>query len=125
MIEINFYQPEGLTTKGLKKWTDVVGSSYLMLNNYYKKEIPRLQRDDFKNWQYHDQFIRDRESWDKLNVILRNVPRHDLEEVFNSDNSVSVILSNLIQEVICLREELQRQEGEIDRLNSKVGYDDY
>lgn len=124
MIQINFHQPEGLTKKGLKKWTDAVGSSYEM-NHYFQREFPRLQREDFKDWQSHDKFIKDKDSWDKISGVLHDVSRYDLEEVFDSDNSISNILSNLIQEVISLKEELSHHDSQLSRLENKVGYDDY
>lgn len=124
MIQINFHQPEGLTKNGLKKWTDAVGSSYEM-NHYFQREFPRLQREDFKDWQSHDKFITDKDSWDKISGVLHDVSRYDLEEVFDSDNSISDILSNLIQEVISLREITSEHESQINRLEYKVGSDDY
>lgn len=123
MIQINFQQPEGLTKKGIKKWADAVGSYYEM-NHYFRKEFPILQREDFKEWQFYDKFKRDKYFWEKISGLLHDVPRHDLEEVFEHDNSVSVILSNLIQEVIYLREEVSNHESQINRLEYKVDDDD-
>lgn len=95
------------------------------MNHYFQREFPRLQREDFKDWQSHDKFIKDKDSWDKISGVLHDVSRYDLEEVFDSDNSISNILSNLIQEVISLKEELSHHDSQLSRLENKVGYDDY
>ena len=127
-----FLEPNGLTKKGKAKWEKTfpyIGeySKHGLRMNYPDVPPPRnfgMIREDFKDFWFHEEFIRNVNSWNFASQMFTAIPGNQIETLLKDDeyekSGMELFLANLFERLQDIESRIDDNDDKIHNLNNHL-----